>query len=340
MQSSTRLLASALLALAACSTDQLGTGASDPTATVGANGEKLSPVDPSLTGKTDGLLGPPYPLIFVHGMGGFKNIGPVNYFHGVESTLHAQGFDVYFSVTDPLNTSEVRGAQLLAFVASVRDRTRKRKVHLIGHSQGGFDVRWVAGARPEWIDSVTSIATPHQGTAVADLVEGLVPGPAQDVLSAIASLYGAAMGFDQSNLKAQLESMATAGARAFNAAHPDQPSVRYYSIAGRSNLSPGGPECMADLQPAPSFIARYAGVLDPMDPILAVPAGVLNQHGDSNDGLVAVTSARWGRFLGCIPADHMDEVCQLLGDSPGSGNSFDCQGFYLNLAGWLQHQTR
>ena len=38
---------------------------------------------------------------------------------------------------------------------------------------------------------------------------------------------------------------------------------------------------------------------------------------EPNDGLVTVTSATWGTFLGCIPADHLDEVGQLLGDAPG-----------------------
>ena len=49
----------------------------------------------------------------------------------------------------------------------------------------------------------------------------------------------------------------------------------------------------------------------------------------ANDGMVAVYSAKWGTFLGCIPADHWDEQCQ------SGSQSFDCLGFYRDLAGWL-----
>jgi hypothetical protein len=38
-------------------------------------------------------------------------------------------------------------------------------------------------------------------------------------------------------------------------------------------------------------------------------------------------SAHWGRFLGSIPADHMGEVGQPLGYTPG----FDEQAFYTRL---------
>ena len=48
-----------------------------------------------------------------------------------------------------------------------------------------------------------------------------------------------------------------------------------------------------------------------------------------HDGVVTVTSARHGTFLGCVPADHMDEVNQLVGDSPGLGNDFD-DGTYID----------
>ena len=57
-----------------------------------------------------------------------------------------------------------------------------------------------------------------------------------------------------------------------------------------------------------------------------------------HDGLVPVASARHGTFLGCIPADHMDEVNQLAGDSPGPGNPFDAVQFYRDLAAWLVAQ--
>ena len=55
----------------------------------------------------------------------------------------------------------------------------------------------------------------------------------------------------------------------------------------------------------------------------------------SNDGLVSVQSAQWGEFLGVIPADHMNEVGHLVGETaPG----FDHLAFWADeawrLADW------
>ena len=62
---------------------------------------------------------------------------------------------------------------------------------------------------------------------------------------------------------------------------------------------------------------------DPLDPMV-------------NDGLVRALDSRWGDFRGCIPADHLDEVGQLFGDSPGIGNPFDHLELYAALVAELR----
>ena len=57
-----------------------------------------------------------------------------------------------------------------------------------------------------------------------------------------------------------------------------------------------------------------------------------------SDGLVRVIDSQHGRFLGCVPADHLDEIGQLLGDRPGLGNDFDHLVFYRDLVAWLRSQ--
>ncbi len=278
-----------------------------------------------------------YPIVFAHGMGGFEHIGPIDYFYGVKDAMAASGHEAYFSIVDPLNTSDVRGGQLLAFVEGVIAKSGKHKVHLVGHSQGGFDVRWVAARRPDLIASVTTIATPHRGTPVADVGLGLMPGNTRDVLGALGNLYGMAMGFE-SDLSSQLVLLSTDGAAAFNARTPDVQGIPYYSITGRTRLRPDGAGCAPD-GTMPGFIARYAGMVDPTDPVMYIPAGVIDGAGiQLHDGLVPVESARWGKFLGCIPADHTDEICQIASDAPGVGNGFDCHRFYQDLAAFLQGQ--
>ena len=85
-----------------------------------------------------------YPLILVHGLDGFKNIGPIDYFYGVADALRKDGHNVQIAVMDAYNSSEVRGAQLQQFVQSVLTSTGAPKVKMICHSQGGLDCRYVA----------------------------------------------------------------------------------------------------------------------------------------------------------------------------------------------------
>ena len=66
-------------------------------------------------------------------------------------------------------------------------------------------------------------------------------------------------------------------------------------------------------------------------PVSGILAAAVSPAMPVQDGLVTLQSAQWGRFLGCVPADHFDEVCQIAGESPGIGNDFACLGLYENL---------
>src|SRR5690606_31672596 len=144
--------------------------------------------------------------------------------------------------------------------------------------------------------------------------------------------------------------MTTEGMAEFNARYPDSPSVSYYSVTGRSDWHLGGESCEASNRP--SAVTRWDGEQDPIDPLLDLLEVVLDEDylvehlvkplsifyfddGEANDALVAAKSARWGRFLGCVPADHLDQVGHLLGDSPGAGNPFDHREFFADLVAFL-----
>ena len=56
---------------------------------------------------------------------------------------------------------------------------------------------------------------------------------------------------------------------------------------------------------------------------------------DANDGLVTVQSARWGTFLGCVPADHLDEVGQIAHLLPDLISGFDHKQLYRRIVDTL-----
>ncbi len=272
----------------------------------------------------------PYPIVLAHGLFGFTNIGPLDYFYGVAPVLEAQGRTVIATAVDPVQSSDVRGAQLVADIEQVRASTGASKVVIIGHSQGGLDARWAASHDPDAVAAVITIATPHLGSPVADVAAGVAPGDAQAALDALADLFG----LSGTSFEGALQDLSTAGAAAFNAATPDAPGVMYWSVAGRSNLVTAD-----DCPPSSTITSQWDGSVDPMKAVLLPVSGILSAAvapaTPVQDGLVTLQSAQWGRFLGCVPADHFDEVCQIAGESPGIGNDFACLGLYENLGNLL-----
>ncbi len=289
------------------------------------------------------LGGPPYPVVLCHGFFGFDNVGPIDYFHGVVEALQAAGHDVHVTTVNPFQSSEVRGDQLIKKVEQLIVDTGKAKVNLVGQSQGGLDVRYVAHEIPELIAAVVMVAVPNRGMHLADVFDGKVPGLSSALTKALLQIVSRPIYGDiaeDADMEAALAALTSFEVSNFNASYPDQPGVAYYSIGGISNLK-ATDHAACESPEVPPFISKYSGARDPMDPLILPVAQVVGGTLLSpapNDGMVRVSSAKWGKWLGCIPADHFDTVGQLLGDHPGLGNPFDHLDFYRGLADYLVSQ--
>lgn len=340
-------LALALCVLASCATEQQGELDGSIDAEVRSDARIVRLPD-AQSMRPDGAtgLGPPYPIVLAHGFFGFEDFAGIDfitYFYGVKAELAARGETLVFTpAVDPFNDSDARGAELLAHVERIVAETGAAKVNLIGHSQGGLDARWVAHTRPDLVASVTTFATPHRGTPIADVVLGVVEDPqARDLADRLVRLIGAELydaAGEETSVFASLRQFSTAGIDDFNTRITNAPGIPYYSITGRTDRHDGTPDC--DVADQPLFVSRYRRTLDPVEPLLDIPEQIVDGGSAdiANDGLVRVRDARWGRFLGCVPADHFDEIGQLFGDRPGTGNDFDYLAFYAELVEWLRAQ--
>jgi triacylglycerol lipase len=285
--------------------------------------------------------GAPYPFVLAHGFFGFEKFAGkdfATYFYNVKAHLAQQGEEVDTPSVDPFNDSDYRGHQLIARIEAFLAKTGASKVNLIAHSQGGLDARVVAHDRPDLVASVVTIATPHQGTPVADVALKLLADPsAQKVIDDLAQLLGGPL-YDQvgnqTSLVKPLYLFSTPGITAFNAKYPDAPGVFYASIAGRSVYHPSDNDCAGDL--SLQFITQWNKKLDPVDPLLGATSLLLGAG--ANDGLVRDVDAHWGEFWGCIPADHLDEIGQLFGDGAGFGNDWDHLKFYSLLVQYIRQR--
>ncbi|MAL99147.1 MAG: lipase [Alteromonadaceae bacterium] len=260
--------------------------------------------------KTSNYTQTDYPIVLVHGLFGFDTIGPVDYWHRIPSALREDGADVYVAQVSAANSTEVRGEQLLAQVEEILAITGAERVNLIGHSHGGPTIRYVSGVRPDLVGSVSSVAGPHKGSDVADLIGGVAPagGPAEAVVASVVNGFTGLIdlmsegGFDQDSASA-LYSLSSDGSEEFNAQFPAGipadcgdgehivDGVRYYSWSGTGVLT---------------------NVLDPSDLLLGLTS--LAFVGEKNDGLVGRCSSHLGKVIrDDFRQNHLDEVNQVLG---------------------------
>ena len=200
------------------------------------------------------------------------------------------------------------------------------------------------------VADIITIATPHRGTPLADAAQAAPPGvlnPAGQLLAwGMGLLEGeppddadwnddtevASQGFD-ADMAAAVAAMTEAGALAFNAEHPDHPMVPIFSVAGVSGLDKAEDICVDGL------LYPALDDVDVLDALLVGPYSII--AGDlfdprSNDGIVPTDSMIWGTFLGCVPADHFDQVGQIADFGPGLVSGFDHRVFYLDLLAFLR----
>jgi len=252
-----------------------------------------------------------YPIVLEHGLAGFDELfGVYDYWFGIVDELEDGGATVFTTTVSQFNSTEARGEQLIDQVEVITAITGKPKVNLIGHSHGGLDVRYVAAVRPDLVASVSSVATPHKGAALADYLRANVQNGSftEGVVAYFANALGTVIGLltghtNPQDAIAALDSLTSAGLATFNAHYPQGVpttacgggastvnGIRYYSWSGTGVLT---------------------NALDVSDSALGVSSLV---YPEANDGLVG----RCSSHLGSVIRDnyfqnHLDEVNQVLG---------------------------
>ena len=263
---------------------------SDTNATVDRGSDGLDPQSIGQLPATAAL--PPvaltkYPVVLHHGfMGG----GPRGKFVGAKAYLEGLGYKVFETLVSPVQTSEQRGKEFAAQVEAILASSGSAKVNIIAHSQGGLDARYAVSSLGlgERVASLSTLSTPHHGTPVADAALSR-PGPiGQRILIRLINAMGdGRSGTSNSDAMAAAKSLTTDYVdHFFNPANPDVANVLYQSWGAETGRGSG----------------------DITNPLLGLPNVLLNLEAGPNDGVVPVSSAKWGTFRGVLQADHMDLI--------------------------------
>ena len=237
-------------------------------------------------------------VVLVPGFGG-RAAFPLGgrYFMELDEALTSAGFDVVTLAPPPVATSEARGAWLADAIAhSVPEAPAPRpRVVVIAHSQGGVDAR-AALDQGAPIDAIATLSTPHHGTDVAEVA---LAWPRPLVRAALHEMNrGAPTWGDAEVADVALAGLTRDGMDAFNARHPTS-RVPFFSVAAFSGADVDD-ACAGGRWSKP----RDVDAIHPM--LLAGRAMIRWQRDVSDDGVVPTNSMRFGTFLGCVAADHVD----------------------------------
>ncbi|HEY0285847.1 MAG TPA: triacylglycerol lipase [Pseudomonas sp.] len=264
-----------------------------------------------------------YPIVLVPGFFGFVKLVVYPYWFGIVPALRRGGATVIPVMVSALNSSEIRGEQLLGRIEEILRETGAAKVNLIGHSQGAITIRYAAAKRPDLVASVTSVAGPNHGSELADYIESRFPihTARGRLLNAALLVVGWAMhlldtGYRGTRLPTDLDaahlSLTTQGMASFNSQFPQGlpttwggqgaelvNGVRYYSWSG--TLQPGRTN-------------RGWNRLDGTNVTCRIFASTFTKERGQSDGMVGRFSSHLGTVIGDdYPLDHFDIVNQSLG---------------------------
>jgi len=232
-----------------------------------------------------------YPIVLAHGFLGFDSLlGVIDYWPGIVEALEKDGATVFVTQVSTVNSSQVRGEQLLAQVEEILAVTGAEKVNLFGHSQGSLDARYVASVRPDLVASISSVGGPHN----ADVAEAFNFGETEIVsvlLEGLGNLLGILSGNPiPTDMDAAAAVFTVEGMEAFNSDYPlglpashcgegsevnfvNGHQVNTYSWGGVSTLTTG---------------------IDPTDYIFVVTGSLFSVP---NDGLVTRCANHFGKVI-------------------------------------------
>lgn len=248
-----------------------------------------------------------HPVVLMHGFGLFASMRRGGHLHREAMHLRSHGVTAYAPNVAAYNTVTARSAMWKRRLERVLQETGAEQLNLIAQSMGGLDARYLISrlGMHESVASLVTIAAPHHGSCVAEIVLEQPERVRQwtaDVLNRMgaASLEDAASDF----LHAVRELTPARVTNEFNPAVPDHPSVRYFSYAARAGQ----------------------GTDVPINPLLVLLNRMVYRREGINDGFVCVDSAKWGEVLGVIDADHVQQVGISLRRS-----GFDADAFYAKI---------
>ncbi len=252
-----------------------------------------------------------YPIILAHGAA--ANEDDPDYWTSVREAIEDEGAEVYVTFVNAFDGTAHKGQQWKEQVLQILAVSGASRVNVIGHSHGTLYTRYAMSnlGIGNYIKSHTSMAGPHRGSAIADIIMGIIPDAIEPAVSWMIGLFFPA---DDDGNPTQMGYDLTRDymINIFNPNTPNVSGVRYQSWGCKIKFP-----VMRDL--------------------LELSWAVLLPFEGANDGLVSTTSAQWGSYRETIDGAWWGSGINHSDIKDGlTVNGWDCQEFYVDVVNELK----
>lgn len=256
-----------------------------------------------------------HPLLMVHGVF-FRDWDAFGYWGRISTALTDNGATVFYGDQDASRPVADCAAQLVPAIEKAAAATGK--VNIIAHSKGGLDARWAISqlGMGDKVASLTTINTPHRGCRFTRALLDRMSPKVQAGIGTRSDAVMTRLGDPDPDFLASVADLSDTEVARLNTLMPDDPGVVYLSLGSRM---------------ANRFAAPFP---------LNLGYTLIKPSGGPNDGLVALSSMRWGEYLGTVEPtgrhglSHGDMIDLMRRDIDG----FDVCELYVQLVSGLRER--
>ncbi|MEN8120324.1 MAG: alpha/beta fold hydrolase [Bacteroidota bacterium] len=260
-----------------------------------------------------------YPILLVHGIAYRDDIPFLKYWSRIPKKLEKQGATVYLAHQDAFNSHIENALQVKERINEVLEKTGSEKVNIIAHSKGGIESRYVITklGMADKVASLTTLATPHRGSALADTIFAFLERRNfVDQSVKLIRKYARFIGDKEPNIFLAGKNLTVEYMAHFNQSVPNMPIVYYQS---------------------------YGGVVTENYPAwhIRIQHKLMDKAEGKNDCIVSKDSYQWGNFKGVATSNddfgvsHFDIVGMRF---VSQVSSFDADHFIINIVKELKER--
>lgn len=227
-----------------------------------------------------------YPIFLCHGFGGMAAIIKSSPLQDPCMKIRSHGVVAIAPNIVPYAKIETRAENWVRLIRKFISDHGYEKINIVAHSMGGLDMRFAISNLDisESVESLTTIATPHYGSSLAELVLE-APELIMEKLAHAFDWFGNNIySKTKSDVLGSLVQLTRKYIQEeFNPENPDIDSVSYYSYSA----------------------AVGNGTDYSINPVLKYQNNQIYDREGINDSFVSEISAKWGNHIETIPLSHL-----------------------------------